>query len=191
MGGCSAGILFFDPTGADIALVEQKSAARSARFAEVVNEVMAACMRMISGEKDFHTPAVDELFAMLGADVKKTLAEFPDRDVVLAGGVYTKRQRDLVRMHVPEVQFVLIEPESNLLRDRIMKRNVQQAERSGKTLNADELALLEETWSSKAAVGWESNDGTEARTVTINVTSAMTKEDVQSQAEALLSLRTS
>jgi len=182
---------FFDATGADLALVEQKRAARSAKFAEAVNDAMACYMRMISGEKDFDTPVVDELFAMLGADIKRTLAEFPDRDMVLAGAVYTKRQRDLVRMHVPEVEFVLIEPEPSLLRDRIMKRTVQQAEKSGKTLDADELTLFEETWVSKSAVGWESNDGTEARTVTIDVTAAMTKEDVQSKAEALLGLRSS
>merc|ERR1712232_1507746 len=132
---------------------EQKRAARSAKFAELVGEVLASYGRTISGEKDFHTPAVDELFALLGADVKRTLAEFPDRDMILAGAIYTKRQRDLVRMHVPEVEFVLIEPEAGLLRDRIMNRTLKQAEESGRTLEADELKAVEESWASKAAVG--------------------------------------
>merc|ERR1719162_1539916 len=156
---------FFDPLGQDIAIVEQKSAARSLEFAELVNENLSSYLRMIAGEKDFYTPAVDELTAMCCVDIKRTLAEFPDRDMVLAGAIYTKRQRDLIRTHVPEVEFVLIEPEPSLLKDRINKRTVEQAKKSGKTLEADELKALEESWSSKTAVGWESNDGTEARTV--------------------------
>lgn len=190
---------FFNMSDADGATIKKLRESRSPQFAAAMEAMSVCIQRMLAGESDFHTSAVDEFYAMLGADIKKTLAEFPNRDMVISRMVYTKRQRDLVRKHIPDVEFMILEVDASLLQDRIWNRFVRRASDFGMTpeeycesRSTPEKRItvehLVDTWMSKSAVGWEAASASEPRTFSIDVTAAMTTEDVQRRAEDLLGL---